>query len=55
MPQNWKLTRVAETILANCGNVALVYLLFNNSESYAQAFKTGAFNRSATHPSGCGF
>jgi hypothetical protein len=42
-------------ILADCGDYLEIYLFFNIIGRHAQAFKTGAFNRSATHPSGRGF
>ena len=42
-------------ILADCGDDLEFYLFFNYIERYAQAFKTGAIDHSATHPSGCGF
>jgi hypothetical protein len=39
-------------ILADCGDDLYISLFFNNIGRHAQAFKTGAFNRSATHPLG---
>jgi len=39
-------------ILTDCGDDPLITLFFNIIGRHAQAFKTGAFNRSATHPLG---